>query len=88
LYSFVDASVPATQPWLESFKLVTDFPRRHLVNRDATLAQSGIGNMALLHVICDDDDDDDDDNDNTASSTSTTTGGLGGGANNLQQHHT
>lgn len=55
LYAFVcaHASNSAAAAWLDSFVLVTDFPRRHLVNREATLAQSGIGDMALLHVSTD-----------------------------------
>jgi FAS-associated factor 2 len=63
LYAFVEANVPRTQAWLDSFSLVTDFPRRHIVNRKATLAQSGIGDMALLHVVTTSTDDDDDDDD-------------------------
>lgn len=49
LYTFVQASAVAA-PWIDTFALVTDYPRRHLVNREVTLLHSGITNMALLVV--------------------------------------
>lgn len=92
LYTFVQSSLAASaaaaaasSSWIDTFVLVTDYPRRLLVNREATLLHSGITNMALLVVTVNEDADQQTNQQATANSSASASANASANANQQQQ---